>query len=504
MRQAFFLALVSVFLSAPAFAANLDGLEARIDAFIASRQSSPDTGVAVGIVENGKLVFFKGYGKRDKEKNLPVTENTLFAIGSCTKSFTSLGIAMLADEGKLSLDAPVRNSLPDFILSDIGVSEIASFTDLLSHRVGMPRHDLLWYLTDFSGDELYERLPYLGFNRTPGKGFREGHQYNNLMYMVSGRAIGQLSGQSWEEFTRERIFKKLGMNSAQFSVEESQKSEDFAQPYTGKTLMPFKNITSVGPAGSVNASVADAVKWISFWQRGGLTESGERLVSEEKMARLFRKESSEKIPEVGVEFDYGLGWFLNEVAGKKIYWHAGNIDGFSAHISFLPGENLGLVVLTNENSGNLYQLPWKLVKNGTEQKLMPYLIYEHLLGAGDRGLGLLEDSQLVSYLQPLAPLVTSVKSPVPAFNSLLKENVFQELGYGRMILRETEGKLALDYYGTELPLTATLFPDVYQTPALDSPGKTWEVRLQRAGEDVLSVSVPLEPAVDPILFVRTQ
>jgi len=504
MRPVPFFLFASALFSLSAQAANLDGLEARIDAFITTRQSSPDTGVAVGIVENGKLIFFKGYGKRDKEKNLPVTESTLFAIGSCSKSFTSLGIAMLADEGKLNFDEPVRKILPDFMVSDVSVSEQATFVDLLTHRVGLPRHDLLWYLTDFSADELFERLPYLGFNRNPGKGFREGHQYNNLMYVVSGRAIETLSGKSWEEFTRERIFDKLGMNRAQFSVEESQKSENFALPYAGATLLPFKGLKNVGPAGAINASMGDAVKWVAFWQRGGVTESGERLVSEGKIERLFRRESSEKIPQVGVEFDYGLGWFLNEVAGKKVYWHAGNIDGFSAHISFLPGENLGLVVLTNESGGNVYQLPWKLVQNGNEQKLLPYLIYEHLLGAGDRGLGLLEDNQLVSYLAPLAPQPLSVKAPTAAFATLLKEIVFHDLGYGRLILREAEGSLALDYYGNVMPLTATLFPDVYQTPSLDSPGKTWEVRLQRAGEDLLSVSVPMELAVDPILFVRTE
>jgi CubicO group peptidase (beta-lactamase class C family) len=482
-------------------AAKLDGLEAKIDAFVSSKSPHPDTGVAVGVVENGRLVFFKGYGKRDREKNLPVTENTIFAIGSCSKAFTSLGVAMLADEGKLSLDEPVKSVLPDFLLSDPAVSEQVTLTDMLTHRVGMPRHDLLWYLAPFTADELFERLPYLALSRKAGKGFREAHQYNNLMYMAAGRAIEAASGQRWEDFTKDRIFTKLGMNEAQFSPAESQSAPDFAFPYAGGDKLPFKELPSVAPAGAINASTADMVKWVAFWQRDGLTQSGERLLSDEMRARLFRKESSGAIPRVGVEFDYGLGWFLNKVADKDIYWHAGNIDGFSAHVSFLPGKDLGLVILTNEAQGNVFQLPWKLVQDGNELKLLPYLIYEHLLRTGDRDLGLLEDKQLASYLEPSMPSMEWPAPPVGVpFVSATRELEFYDLGYGKIILREQGSQLGLDYYGNFLPLKPTLFPDVYvvETPT----GNNWEVRFQRVGEEIVSVSVPFEPEVDPILFVR--
>lgn len=488
--------------------ARLEGFEQRLDAFVEKHRTHPDMGLAIGVVEQGKLVFTKAYGLRDREKKLPVTADTLFAIGSCTKSFVSLGAAILQDEGKLGLDQPVRSVLPDFALSDLRVGIDATFTDLLTHRVGLPRHDLLWYHAPFDANELYARLPFLSLNRKPGKGFREGHQYNNLMYMVLGRAIAQAGGKPWQEFTKERILDPLGFSSANFAVEESQRAADFALPYAGAQLLPFKSLPQVAPAGAINASLRDMARWVAFFERGGVTEGGKRLVSEETFARLFKPESEEKIPEVGVEFRYGLGWFLNEVAGRKVYWHGGNIDGFSASVSFLPEEKLGLVILTNESNGSAFELPWKLVRDGTEQKLLPYQLYEHLLGEKERDLGLVQDNSLVSRLEPVArnPVL-----PTPeGWRALLasevsgtsRDRAFEDLGYGTIYLREQEGRLALDYYGTILPLEPTLFPDLFTTPSLERPGKNWEVRLERSGDQIVSVAVPFESEVEPIIFVR--
>lgn len=486
---------------------DLEGLEAKIDAFVEKARPHPDSGLAVGLVKDGKLVFFKAYGLRDREKKQPITEDTLFAIGSCTKSFTSLGVAMLADEGKLALDSPVRSVLPDFTLSDISLSERASFVDLLTHRVGLPRHDMVWYATPFSSDELFERLPYLALNRKPGKGFREAHQYNNLMYMVLGRAIAKASGKSWERFTEERIFNKLGMTSAQFSVEENERGEAFALPYRAEKALAYKNLQSVGPAGSINANMRDGVRWISFWQRGGVSESGERLVSEESLHRIFRPESHVDAPSWGVQFDYGLGWFLNEVAGKKIAWHAGNIDGFSAHMSFAPGENLGLVVLTNENGAIQFQLPWKTAQGGTEKKLLPYVIYEHLFEKSSVGG---DGAQL--HKPPLAfvrqPFASPAPSPFHAFVAflapLVREQEFHDLGYGRLVLRSEGGQYTIQYYNQVSLLVPTGEPDVFLAASPENPDEKVEVRLLRAGEEILSVSVPFEPEVDPIVFLRTK
>src|SRR5580658_3208676 len=184
-------------------------------------------GVAIAIVQDGKVILSKGYGLRDVKKNLPVTEKTLFAIGSATKSFTVTSLGTLVEQGKLDWDKPVRDYLPDFRMWDQFATERMTTRDLVTHRSGLPRHDLMWYNSPFSRQELFERLRYL----EPNKDFRTTFQYQNLMFMTAGYLGGHVAGTTWEQLVRKAIFKPLKMTSSNFSITDSQKSADFSQPY---------------------------------------------------------------------------------------------------------------------------------------------------------------------------------------------------------------------------------------------------------------------------------
>src|ERR1700733_11036066 len=159
-------------------------------------------GFAIAIVQDGKVILSKGYGLRDVKKNLPVTEKTLFAIGSSTKSFTVTSLGVLVDQGKLDWDKPVRQYLPDFQLMDETVTERMTPRDLVTHRSGLPRHDLMWYAAPFTREEIYNRLRYL----EPSKDFRASFQYQNLMFMTAGYLAGRVAGSSWESVVKSRIF----------------------------------------------------------------------------------------------------------------------------------------------------------------------------------------------------------------------------------------------------------------------------------------------------------
>ena len=152
-------------------------------------------GVAVGVVERGRLVFARGFGYRDVDRHLPVTPDTLFPLGSCSKAFTATAIALLADEGRIALDAPVRTYLPDFSLQDPVASATLTTRDLLTHRSGLPRHDLFWYQAPFSRDELYRRLRFLEPGGPPHARWR----YNSLMFVVAGRIVEKVSGRELGE-----------------------------------------------------------------------------------------------------------------------------------------------------------------------------------------------------------------------------------------------------------------------------------------------------------------
>jgi len=185
-------------------------------------------GLALAVVKNKEAIFLKGYGLRDVENKLPMTPDTLLAIGSTTKAFTTFALARLVDEGKMSWDEPVRSYIPWFKLSDPVISERITPRDLVTHRSGLPRHDLLWYNNyRASREELVRRLAYLQFTAD----LRERFQYNNLMFLTAGYLLEVLSGKPWEDSVRELVLEPLGMTRTNFSVAVSQQDKDYAQPY---------------------------------------------------------------------------------------------------------------------------------------------------------------------------------------------------------------------------------------------------------------------------------
>jgi len=247
------------------------GLEG-LDDFIAQAMKDWKVpGLALAVIQGDEVILKKGYGYRDAEKQLPVTPNTLFAIGSITKSFTVTTLGMEMDEGKIDWDKPVRDYLPTFKLYEPVLTEQMTIRDLITHRSGLPRHDFIWYTSDFSREDLLRRLQYL----EPSKPLRTTFQYNNLMFMTAGYIAGQLNGTSWEDAITQRIFKPLEMTGTNFSELDTQNSADFAQPYRkGSDLkaelkrIPFDaqcpNRCAMGPAGEINSNVEDMSKYLLF------------------------------------------------------------------------------------------------------------------------------------------------------------------------------------------------------------------------------------------------
>ncbi|MGB9836378.1 MAG: serine hydrolase domain-containing protein, partial [Candidatus Saccharicenans sp.] len=231
----------------------LEGMDATINKALADLKVP---GLALAVVKDKEVIFLKGYGYRDVENKLPMTPDTLLAIGSATKAFTTFSLARLVDEGKLDWDKPVRNYIPWFKLSDPGITERITPRDLVTHRSGLPRHDLLWYNNyQASREELVRRLAYLQFTAD----LREKFQYNNLMFLTAGYLLETLTGKTWEQAVRELALEPLQMKRTNFSVADSQKDQDFALPYDYRQKkiekIPFRNITNMGPAGSINSSV---------------------------------------------------------------------------------------------------------------------------------------------------------------------------------------------------------------------------------------------------------
>ena len=329
-------------------------------------------GVAIAVVRDGKVVYAKGYGYRDVENRLPVTTETQFPIGSITKSFTALAFAILKDEGKVDWDEPIRTYLPQFQMSDSVASERATARDLFSHRTGLPRHDLAWYSSDFTREDLLNRERYLKLN----KSFRSAYQYNNFTIMTMGYLEGKVSNLGWEGCIRQKIFEPLGMKHSNLSIEDLEKSNDRSLGYEFKneavSKVPYHNIDSIGPAGSINSSVDEMSHYLAF-QLGDGQYAGQRIVSESSLREMHSPQTAipdpppaRALPGLG-HLSYGLAWVVTSYRGHNLVWHNGGIDGFYALISMLPDDHMGLVVLTNLPHGHI-------------PEVLAYSVYDRLLG----------------------------------------------------------------------------------------------------------------------------
>ncbi len=320
------------------------------------RQDWNVPGFAIAIVKDDKVIFAKGYGVRNLSKPDKVDENTLFAIASNSKAFTTAGLAILVDEGKLNWDDKVTKYLPDFQMPDAFVTQQLTVRDLVSHRSGLGTFsgDLLWYDTTYTDDEVLSKIKFL----KPVNGFRAGYGYQNLMFIVAGKVLEKISGKTWQDFVKERILTPLGMNRTTTSVKDLKDNVSAPHNESGGKLRPLLpgNVDSARAAAGLNSSVADLAQWLRL-QLGRGKIGDKQIFSPKQSWEMWQQNSIIQISEGGMKFNptrhfngYGLGWFLNDYQARKVVSHGGGLDGMISQTAMMPEENLGLVVLTNSES----------------------------------------------------------------------------------------------------------------------------------------------------------
>ncbi len=335
-------------LESPEFQARVAAAEKAIDE---KRRELGIPGMALAVVKDDRVVLMKGYGVKDFERKLPVTPDTLFAIGSSSKAFTALTVMLGVDEGKLSLDDSPKKFLPYFRLRDPEADARATVRDLLSHSSGLNRTDVAWISGGLNREEV---IRVAGLAKPTAK-LREKFQYQNVMYSAAGEVAAKVQGRSWEQLVRERVFRPLGMKASNLSAVETEKSPDYALGYeydadTKETRRrPMRDFPQVAAAGAINSNARDMAQWLRLMLGGGVYE-GKRLVSEKSFQELISPQM--KITPDG-RVSYGLGWFLRQWNGRKVAEHGGNIDGFNALVALMPDERLGFVLLTNVSGSPL-------------------------------------------------------------------------------------------------------------------------------------------------------
>ena len=312
-------------------------------------------GVEVAVVRGGEVLFAGGFGLRDMENGLPVTPSTVFHHGSTGKAFTCLLVAALVDDGVVELDRPVRQYLPEFRLADPVASDRVTIRDLLSHRSGLARHDLMWIANpSWPTEELVRRLRHLEM----GAELRSEFQYCNLGYATVGAIIAEATGSSWAEEVRHRVLEPLGMLGAVTSTDEMQGLANHAEPYIrregrlGRT--GNRSITATAPAGQLMYCAEDSARWLRFQAANGELD-GRRVAAEATFAQTrsiqipvtFPGLVSDQ-PEWGPRWlGYGLGWVLGAYRDRPMIWHSGGIDGFYTEVLVLTDDEAGVLVSAN-------------------------------------------------------------------------------------------------------------------------------------------------------------
>lgn len=336
-----------------------------LDAYVARAMKTFETpGISVAIVKDGKVLIAKGYGVKRLGDPAPVTENTLFGIGSNTKAFTAATIASLIDEGKLSWDDKVADKLPGFAMYDPYASHEMTVRDLLCHRSGLGLGEgdmLLWPRSTYTRAEIVYRIRFM----KPKYSFRSTYAYSNLMFITAGELIAAVSGKPYEDAVRERILQPLGITASNLSNSDLKPGVDYAWPHSRSNgtmkADDFENKDALVAAGGINASAADLAKWvIAQLNRGQIPNSDKRIFSEKQSHEMWAAQTITPTgdtsgPLEGLNTDfaaYGLGWGLRDYHGHKVVSHSGGLMGFLTRVVMVPDQHLGVVVLTNFDSSD--------------------------------------------------------------------------------------------------------------------------------------------------------
>jgi CubicO group peptidase (beta-lactamase class C family) len=472
---------------------NLQGF----DAFVRKQLRDWGTPAAsLAIVHNGEVVLSRGYGFSNIRKSKEATATTVFPIASVTKAFSSFLLGLLVDEGKLEWDRPVREYLPDFKLFDSVTTEKCTVIDLLCHRTGVPRHDGLWYYTKYSRREMYDRLRYL----QPSKDFRDIFQYNNLMYMSTGILVEKLTGKSWEDMIKERIFEPLKMTGSYTGVEAAMKDPEHVTPYTRKNNVPKQTkhcvFDPMGPCGTINSNVEDMSRWLQLHLNGG--KLGRRaLISPASLRETHKPRMAVETPDHLVEMpmsSYGLGWSTVVYRGCKKIAHSGGIDGIRTLVSFMPQRNSGLVILTNGTG----PVPEIIERNIFDRMLeLTPVAWSRRLKAVERKA---KETNTLAKRKKAARRKKNTKPSHPLKDYV---GVYEHPAYGTVSIEKEGRGIKLTWHR----VTGTLKHYHYDT--FDLKCKEWGsgdstlVHFQAGLKgEIASLTIRMEPTVDPVLFKR--
>jgi CubicO group peptidase (beta-lactamase class C family) len=489
-----------------AVAAPPENFDQRVESL---RNSLGVPGVSIAIVENGRTVLAKGYGIRKLGRPEQVDRDTIFRTGSTGKAFTVAALATLVDQGKIKWDDKVIDHMPDFRMYDPWVTREMTIRDLLVHRsgLGLGAGDLLFVpRSDLSRKETVRRLRYI----KPATSFRSGFAYDNILYMAAGQLIEEVTGQTWETYITQNIFKPAGMLHSTVSSKAFVDSADRANPHA-RLNGPLRGLgdqepldemadraENAAPAGGLAISANDMARWILLQlAHGKLPNSNARLFSEESAHEMWEPVLLQPVPAwpndlkpvLPMFYTYALGWDVQDYRGAKLIWHGGAVLGSLAAVVLLPEKNVGFYIAVNSEEGEFV-------------RGLMYELLDHYLGLtkGDwpeklHDFVVKRQSDAVSEFQKQTSQPAKVGPSLPLDHYA---GDYHDAWYGTITLRVENGKLVI-HFPHSFGLTATLdhfqydtfqarfadksFEPAYVTFNLDAAGKVERITMKAVSPD---------------------
>ena len=374
MKKITLLALLFALLATPSVSGQSIINSKEIDALVEKVLTTFDVpGIAVAVVKDDKIIHSKGYGVRSLKTKEKVDENTLFGIASNSKAFTAAALAMLIDEGKMKWDDKVTDYIPEFKMYNPYVTEEFTVRDLLTHRsgLGLGAGDLMMFpdSSNFTKKDIIHNLRYL----KPTSSFRTKYDYDNNLYIVAGEVIERVSGMTWEDFIEKRIMQPLGFTKSAASINRLKDRSNLISPHApvnGKVeAIAIDWSETANAAGGIVSNITDLSKWIIMQMNGGKYGEGlsKKMFSEEMHYEMWSPQTiinTRTTPPYNTHFSaYGLGWFLSDVKGYKQVTHTGGLAGVVTQITLLPEMKLGIIVLTNQQSGAAFTAITNTIKD---------------------------------------------------------------------------------------------------------------------------------------------
>ena len=484
----------------------LKGIEKQFNAVL---ESTKAPGFAVAIVEGDKIIYAKGFGYADYENKIPADANTLFAIGSSTKAFTSALLGLHREVDKLTFDDRPRKHIPELEFFNDDMDKNILIKDLMRHSTGLPRHDGSWYFfPSHSKDSLIAKIKY----HEPFTGVRQKWYYNNFGFLLQGVITERITGKTWEENIENKFFKPLGMDRSKTTIAGMKSSSNAAIGYDLDadrkiTKMDYYDIAGMSPAGSINSSVYDMSKWLITWINDGKYRD-EQIIPKDYIKEAMSSQMvvaagfpSKELPDAQFA-NYGYGWFLHSYKSHYMVEHGGNIDGFSASVALYPSDSLGIVVLSNQNGS---QVP-KLIRNIAAD----YMLKVNKTDWVEKHKNDLEKSLEVMEEAKDNTETSNVKNTKPSHTKLDYTGTYEQKGYGKFkIIIENdslfselnEDKLYLNHFHYDTFELLEVKNGIVDTAAIGNSIKI-NFSTNIAG-DIDYGRVDIEALVDPIAFKRT-